>query len=262
MASVEATIAAAIPVADRLASLARPLVAKYFRQSLAVETKEDLSPVTAADRAIEAAIRAELALVLPDHGVLGEEYGDDRIDSEWVWVIDPIDGTKAFITGSPLFGTLIALCHWGKPVVGVMDCAALNERWVGAAGHGAWYNNGKVKTRACPQLNQAISYSSSPQMFQGADEAPAAKFASAVKLPLYGGDCYGYALLAAGWSDMVLEARLKPYDYCAIVPIIEGAGGVVSDWAGRPLIINSDGRMLACGDPALQAQAVAVLSSS
>jgi inositol-phosphate phosphatase/L-galactose 1-phosphate phosphatase/histidinol-phosphatase len=262
MGSPASTIAAALPVADRLASIARPIVAKYFRQPLDIETKEDLSPVTIADRSIEAAIRAELKAVFPDHGVLGEEFGDDRIESEWVWVIDPIDGTKAFITGSPLFGTLISLCHWGKPVVGVMDCPALNERWVGAAGHGAWYNMGKVKTRPCPTLNQAISYSSSPQMFQGADEAPAKRFAAAVKLPLYGGDCYGYALMAAGWSDMVLEARLKPYDYCAIVPIIEGAGGVVSDWAGRPLVINSDGRMLACGDPALQAQAVAVLDAA
>ena len=262
MGSREATIAAALPVADRLASIARPIVQKYFRQALDIETKEDLSPVTAADRAIEAAIRAELAMVLPDHGVLGEEYGDDRIDSEWVWVIDPIDGTKAFITGSPLFGTLIALCHWGKPVVGVMDCPALNERWVGASGHGAWYNNGKVTTRACPSLNQAVVYSSSPSMFQKLDEAPAARLAKAVRLPLWGGDCYGYALLAAGWSDMVLEAQLKPYDYCAIVPIIEGAGGVVSDWAGRPLEIKSDGRMLACGDPALQAQALAVLNAT
>lgn len=251
-----------IAFAEKLADSARPAARRWFRTGLAVEDKPDESPVTLADRSIERQLRTLIGERFPAHGILGEEHGSEGADRALVWVLDPIDGTKAFITGSPLFGTLISLCHWGKPVVGVMDCPALNERWVGAAGHGAWYNMGKVKTRPCPTLNQAISYSSSPQMFQGADEAPAKRFAAAVKLPLYGGDCYGYALMAAGWSDMVLEARLKPYDYCAIVPIIEGAGGVVSDWAGRPLVINSDGRMLACGDPALQAQAVAVLDAA
>ena len=249
-----------IELAGKLADIAGPIVARYFRSDLTIADKADASPVTAADREAEAAIRAVLEAECPDHGILGEEHGAENIEAEYVWVLDPIDGTKAFVTGKPLFGTLIALCQNGVLVLGVIDQPILKERWLGATGHPTTYNGEKISTRACSDLSEAWLYATSPAMFKGADEAAFNRLADSVKFPLYGADCYAYGLLASGFTDIVCEATMQPYDYCALVPVVEGAGGKMSDWAGKPLTLNADGRVLALGDATLQQAALDQLS--
>ena len=246
--------------AEHLADLARPLVLRHFRQSVAVEDKHDLSPVTVADREAEAAMRRAIAERFPEHGILGEEYGPERADADLVWVLDPIDGTKSFISGRPLFGTLIALAHEGRPVLGVIDVPALGERFSGSDGGPASLNGVPIRTRGCRALRDALLHATSPAMFAGADQPRFAALAAKVKHAIYGGDCHNYGLVAAGWTDLVVEAQLKPYDYCAPAALIEAAGGVASDWRGQPLTLASDGRVVMAGDEALHRQAVAALA--
>ncbi|MGH6967886.1 MAG: histidinol-phosphatase, partial [Stellaceae bacterium] len=236
------------------------IIRRYFRSGVAVESKADDTPVTAADREAEAEMRALIEARFPDHGVLGEEHGRTRPEAEYVWVIDPIDGTKAFISGVPLFGTLIALTFKGMPVLGVIDQPILRERWFGVDGRKTTLNGKPIATRACSALGGATLFATSPDMFAGADAQAFARVRGAVKLARYGADCYAYGLLAAGFVDLVIEAGLKPYDYCALVPVIEGAGGEMSDWAGEALSLRSDGRVIAAGDPALAAAARATLA--
>lgn len=240
-----------IALAHALADAAGAVVRRYFRQSVAVDDKPDLTPVTIADREAEAAMRRLIAARFPDHGIIGEELGRDRADAELVWVLDPIDGTKSFISGIPLFGTLIALAHRGQPVLGIIDQPVLGERWVGATGRATTMNGAPARCRAAGALAQATLFSTSPEMFQGADASRFARLRQAVKLVRYGADCYAYAQLASGFVDIVVERDLKPYDYCALAPVIAGAGGVMRDWNGRALDLNSDGRVVACGDPRL-----------
>jgi histidinol phosphatase-like enzyme (inositol monophosphatase family) len=196
----------------------------------------------------------------PDHGIIGEEYGSEREDAEFVWVLDPIDGTKSFISGVPLFGTLIALARRGRPIVGVIDQPVLRERWIGADGRPSTFNGAPARCRACPALAGATMFSTSPDMFRGADAEAHARVAAAAKLVRYGADCYAYGLLALGFVDLVVEASLKSYDFCAMLPIVEGAGGMASDWRGAPLSLASDGRVLVAGDRGAHRQALALLA--
>ena len=249
-----------IELAEKLADIARPIVTNYFRSNIKILDKENLTPVTAADREAETAIRIVLESECPEHGVLGEEFGSHNLDAEYVWIIDPIDGTKAFVTGKPLFGTLIALCKNGSPVLGIIDQPILKERWIGAIGHPTTHNGNLISTRACKRIGDAWLSATSPDMFKGKHETAFKQLAGKVKFPLYGGDCYSYGLLASGFSDIICEATMQPYDYCALVPIIEGAGGKISNWAGEPLKISSDGTVLATGDAILHEIAVEILS--
>ena len=251
----------AVGVALALADVARPVLMQHFRRGVTVDDKADLSPVTIADRDAEAAMRDALRRLAPDHGVLGEEHGSERIDAEFVWVLDPIDGTKSFITGKPLFGTLIALCQHGVPVVGVIDMPALGERFLGADDRGASFNGQPIRTRNCAHLSDAMLYATSPHMFVGRDAAAFARLTGAVKHPLYGADCYAYAMTAAGWSDLVVEASLKPYDFCACAAVLAAAGGASCDWLGRPLTLESDGRVIMTGDARLLAPTLAQLDA-
>ncbi|MBF0332620.1 MAG: histidinol-phosphatase [Alphaproteobacteria bacterium] len=251
-----------VALAERLADAAGPIVRAHFRTPVAVLDKADDSPVTIADREAESAMRRLIEATHPDHGIVGEEHGSRNPQAEWVWVLDPIDGTKAFITGKPSFGTLVALLHRGKPVLGVIDQPILGERWIGAAGRPTTLNGRPVRTRACPELGRAALYATMPEMFIGPDGERWAALTRSVKLVRYGADCYAYALLASGFVDAVVEALLKPYDYCALIPIIEGAGGVMTDWNGLPLGLGSDGRVAAAGDPTLHAQLVRVLGDA
>jgi inositol-phosphate phosphatase/L-galactose 1-phosphate phosphatase/histidinol-phosphatase len=250
-----------LDLALRLADAAGPIIKRHFRSGATIVDKDDLSPVTIADRDSEAAMREIIARDAPLHGVLGEEFGAERIDAEYVWVLDPIDGTKSFVTGKPLFGTLISLTHRGTPIIGIIDQPVLNERWVGVAGSPTRLNAQPIATRPCATLADAWMYATTPQMFVGPDETAYNRLAGAVKFPMYGADCYAYGLLAAGWTDLVCEASLKPYDWCALVPIVEGAGGRISDWQGRALTLEPVGRVLAAGDPALHDQALALLNA-
>jgi inositol-phosphate phosphatase/L-galactose 1-phosphate phosphatase/histidinol-phosphatase len=220
-----------------------------------------LSPVTVADRAAEAAMRRLIAARFQDHGIIGEEYGPEREKAEFVWMLDPIDGTKSFISGVPLFGTLIALAHRGRPIVGVIDQPISRERWIGAQGHPPTFNGAPIRCRPCPGLAAATVFSTSPDMFQGPDAAAHARVAAAAKLVRFGADCYAYGLLAHGFIDLVIEAGLKSYDFSAMLPIVEGAGGVASDWQGAPLTVASDGRVAVAGDRRAHEQALALLAA-
>ena len=248
-----------IALAHRLADAAGAAIRPWFRAAAPVETKPDASPVTAADRAAEAAMRAIVAHERPDDGIVGEEFGDDRADGRRVWVFDPIDGTRSFIAGRALFGTLIALLDDGVPVLGLIDQCIAGERWVGATGRPTTLNGMTVRTRACPRMEDAHLATTSPWLFDAADAPGFERVRGAARDTLLGGDCYNYALLATGGLDLVVESGLKLYDYAALVPVVTGAGGAMVDWGGAPLGRHSDGRVVAVGDPALLRAVVAHL---
>ena len=248
-----------IRFAERLADVAGAVVRQHFRNpALTVEAKPDLSPVTQADRDIEQALRREVVAHHPDHGFVGEEFEPLNPDAAHVWVVDPIDGTKAFLAGKPTFGTLIALLRHGQPVLGLIDHPALGERWIGAAGHSTTHNGKPVQARRCPELKAAVLYASSPEMFQGEDRARFEALRSQVRVNGWGTDCLAYGLLASGFVDLVAEASMGPHDFLPLVPVVEGAGGRITDWEGRALelAVGTKGRVLASGDPALHEQAL------
>ncbi|XP_056161166.1 bifunctional phosphatase IMPL2, chloroplastic [Syzygium oleosum] len=224
-------------VAGRAADAAGEVIRKYFRKKFEILDKEDLSPVTIADQAAEEAMVSIILGSFPAHAIYGEEKGwrCKETSADYVWVLDPIDGTKSFITGKPLFGTLIALLHKGKPILGIIDQPVLKERWVGISGKRTTLNGEELSTRACTELSQAYLYTTSPHLFRKEAEEAFARVRSKVKVPLYGCDCYAYALLASGFVDLVIESGLKPYDFLALIPVIEGAGGIITDWKGHQL---------------------------
>lgn len=243
--------AADIALAHRLADAARAEITPRFRM-VGAERKPDLSPVTEADRAAEEAMRRILKAEVPQDGVVGEEFGTEEGRSGRQWVLDPIDGTTAFLAGRPLFGTLIALLNDGFPVLGVIDQAILGERWLGVAGKGTTFNGKPVHTRACKAMEEATIATTGPHYFtvEQGNRFMALAGTTDHKRMVMGGDCYNYAMLASGHIDMVVEAGLKLHDYAALVPVVEGAGGVMSDWNGDPLHAGSDGHVIALGDPA------------
>ncbi|HEY9163293.1 MAG TPA: histidinol-phosphatase [Magnetovibrio sp.] len=247
-------------LAAQLADAARPEIMSRFRTGIQADAKSDSSPVTEADRASERAMRTLINATFPDHGILGEEYGSENLDAEYVWVLDPIDGTNSFVTGKPLFGTLIALCHNKTPIVGVIDAPGVNERWIGAQGQPTTLNGQPVKTRACAELSSSWLYATTPAMFKDANETAFKRLSAAAWRTVYGGDCYAYGLLASGHVDLVCEASLGTYDFCALAPVIEGAGGIITDWHGQPLTLESEGRVLAAGDRTLHQKALRTLN--
>jgi inositol-phosphate phosphatase / L-galactose 1-phosphate phosphatase / histidinol-phosphatase len=243
-----------VDLAGRLADAARTIALRYFRSGVAADTKSDQSPVTIADREAELEMRRLIEAAFPDHGIIGEELGTKNPSARHVWVLDPIDGTKSFVTGRPLFGTLIALCRDGIPVVGVMDCPAMDERWIGVTGQSTLYRgrlapHGPVRTRACAGVADASLYCTAPDMFDAVSTPMFRRVEKAAKLRVFGGDCYAYALVASGCADLVIEEGLKPYDWAALVPILEGAGGKITDWTGGTLSLDTpSARVLAAGD--------------
>ncbi|BBK34587.1 histidinol-phosphatase [Allostella humosa] len=246
----------AIALVHRMADASGAVIRPHFRSGVAIVDKADESPVTIADRDAETAIRRLIEDAFPDHGILGEEHGAVRLDAEFVWVLDPIDGTKAFISGVPVFGTLIALLQGGRPVLGVIDQPISRERWVGAIGHGTTLNGQPVRTRACAALGRATLFATSPDMFKG-DEIPAfERVRQSVKMTRWGTDCYATAMVASGHGDLIVESSLQTYDFCALVPVIEGAGGIVTDWEGQPLGLHSGHRMALAGDARTHAAAL------
>ena len=241
-----------ILLANRLAEAAGQAIRPFFRSAYSHEAKADASPVTEADRAAESAIRRILDAECPRDTIIGEEYGEKTGSSGRSWIIDPIDGTVSFMAGRPIFGTLVALLEDGWPVLGVIDQCISGERWVGAAGYPTTLNGNPVTTRACTALNQATLATTGPQYFTQHDGDHFMELAAqtAHKKMLFGGDCYNYALLASGHIDIVVEAGLKLHDFAALIPIVTGAGGMMSDWSGEPLHGASDGHIIAVGDPA------------
>ncbi len=253
-----------VSLAERLADTAGEIARGYFRQAIEIERKADETPVTIADREAEAAMRALIAESFPDHGVVGEEHSATRPDAEYVWVLDPIDGTKRFISGHVQFGCLIALLHEGAPILGVIDMPAMGERWIGAAGRPTTHRDRDgtraARARPCAELGQASLFATSPHMFPGADFEAFERVRKRVALPMYGSECYAYGLLASGFADLAIEADMGVYDHLPLVAVVEGAGGVITDWAGRRLGLESDGRVLAAGDKRTHAAAMALLN--
>ncbi len=241
-----------IELASRLAEAAGDVIRPFFRAAFEHEIKGDASPVTEVDRAAEAAIRAILDRECPTDAIIGEEYGTKDGTSGRAWVIDPIDGTVSFMAGRPIFGTLIALLEDGWPVLGVIDQCINGERWIGAAGHATTLNGKPAKTRACRDLAGASLATSGPHYFSDHDGEHFMALAArtAHRQMLFGGDCYNYGLLASGHIDLVVEAGLKLYDFAALVPVVEGAGGMMCDWQGEPLHAGSAGHVVALGDAA------------
>lgn len=250
-----------IPFAEQLATIAGEIIRRYFRKSFNIEEKSDMTPVTVADREVEQNIRAAIHNAFPEHGIIGEEYESTNSDSDLVWVLDPIDGTKSFLIGRPIFGTLIALLYRGKPILGIIDQPILGERWTGVEGYATNFNYVPTRTRQCPSLDAATFCTTSPSLFSQRDLPSFERVRDNVKYVAYGGDCYSYGLLACGYVDVVLETGLKPHDFCALAPIIKGAGGIITDWEGKVLTLGSDGKVLACGDRKLHSNILKLLDN-
>lgn len=264
--SPAADFQAIVRVAHELADISGPVILKHFRRPMPVENKAQggaFDPVTKADRGAEKAIVQGLATRLPDHGVYGEEFGTKAGTSPYQWVIDPIDGTRSFIIGSPLWGTLIGVLRDGKPVFGLMDQPFTGERFW-SSDRAAYHSIGggrpsRLKTRACGSLEDAVLASTHPDLFSTPEQAAAlTRVKSVARLTRYGGDCYNYCLLASGFVDVIIETDLKPYDIVALIPIIERAGGRVTTWTGGDA--SGGGDIIASGDARLHEAVLALIN--
>lgn len=245
-----------------LAHTAGGIAEAYFRSHFSVDNKDaqGFDPVTSADHAIEKVLRETIRSTYPDHGIVAEEFGDTAAQAEHCWYIDPIDGTRAFMMGSPLWGTLVGLTVGGRAVVGLLAQPILNELYFGAPG-GAWLirpdGRSRLASSRCRDLGQARLAATHPDMFRGADADAWRRLADACLLDRFGGDCYNYAMLAAGFIDVVAEARLKPFDIVPLVPILERSGCTVTSWDGGSVL--DGGRVVAAATPELHAAALAAL---
>lgn len=248
-----------IDFSQELAEASRALIRSRFRRNIDIEMKPDNTPVTPTDLEVEALIRNMIADRYPGHGVIGEEYPANAAAAECVWVIDPIDGTRSFIAGRPVFGTLIALTIDEAPVLGVVDIPITQERWVGATGHATRLNGEVATTRKCPALSQAILLATSPEYFDGDRAQPFARFTASSRFNIYDAGTQGYGLVASGHVDGMIAARYGIVDYLAAVPVIEGAGGVIRSWDGAPLTLHSGERIVALGDPERLADVLTLL---
>jgi len=249
-----------IAFAIRLAEAARAILARGDGSALGVEVKPDRSFVTRMDRLIEAEMRAMIRATFPDHGIIGEEEVDENPGASHVWVLDPIDGTAPFILGIPVFGTLIALAVDGVPRLGVIDVPGVGGRWLGVAGQSTTLNGKPVRCRDCPGLSQAVMTNSN-QDYMSAAELPALNALRRVTANrVYGGACLNYGRLAEGRSDLAIDAGQQVFDFAPFRPVVEGAGGVISDWEGRPLTLNSTGRILAAGDARCHDEALSIIA--
>jgi histidinol phosphatase-like enzyme (inositol monophosphatase family) len=249
----------------RLATSSGETILPFFRTSLSIDNKSsshDFDPVTEADRAAEAVMRRLIKANFPQHGIVGEEFGSEREDAEYVWVLDPIDGTKSFISGFPIWGTLIALLHRGNPVFGMMHQPFIGERFSGDSGSARYQGPSgerKLAVRRCATLSEASCFTTSPLLMNTTDREAFHRVEAGVRLTRYGGDCYSYCMLAAGHLDLVIETELKPYDIAALIPIVTGAGGVITTWEGGPA--QGGGRIVAAGDPRVHEAALKLLKS-
>ncbi len=250
---------------DELATVSGEAIRPFFRTSLGVEDKScggAFDPVTAADRVAEQAMRTLIRQKFPAHGIIGEEFGPERSDAEFVWVLDPIDGTKSFISGMPAWGTLIALTRSRRPIFGMVHQPFIGERFSGdglAAAYRGPAGNRALMVRPCPALAEAVLYTTSPRLMNAVDRAVFARVEDAVRLSRYGGDCYSYCMLAAGHVDLVIETELKPHDVAALIPIISGAGGIITTWNGHAP--EAGGRIVAAGDRRTHAAVLALLNA-
>jgi histidinol-phosphatase len=256
---------ATLAFANRLADAAGAVIRPFFRAAgeIADKGKSAFDPVTEADRSAEGTMRALIRLERPSDAILGEEHGLDPGTSGRMWVLDPIDGTRAFITGQPLWGTLIALEENGERLLGIIDQPVLRERFIGAAGTAEMRDPAgvhRLKTRVCAKLSEAVVSTTHPwSYFSNSERAGFERVARAARMSRFGGDCYAYAMLAAGHIDIIIEADLKHWDVAALIPVIENAGGIVTDWQGAR--VRDGGRIVAAGDARAHTQALALLNA-
>lgn len=250
--------APALALAEQLADLARRIAVAHFRTPVAVTRKRDGTPVTIVDKEIESEMRRMIRAAFPGHAIRGEEFPAEG-NGEFTWVIDPIDGTKSFITGFPLFGSLIALMQGERPVLGVIEAPALAERWVGCEGRPTLFNGREARTSSCRALADAVVYTTTAETFNSEERPRFEALGARAALRRYGGDCYLYGMLASGSCELVVEVQLKPHDFMAVIPVVEGAGGKISDWRGARLSGASDGRVVAAANETLWRAAVAEL---
>ncbi|MBS1182315.1 MAG: hisN1 [Proteobacteria bacterium] len=247
---------------DQLADVASAAIMPHFRTALAVENKLEgaFDPVTIADKAGEMAMRELIAATYPDHGILGEEFGNTGLDRDHVWVLDPVDGTRSFIAGIPLWGTLIGLRVGGRAAQGMMAQPFTGERFYGDGASALYSGPGgerPLRTRPCGDISQATLFTTSLRAFSGAEQEAYLSVERQAKLARYSADCYAYCMVAAGQADLVIEAGLQPYDITALIPVIEGAGGVVTSWTGGSA--TDGGQVVASGDPRLHDQVLKLL---
>jgi myo-inositol-1(or 4)-monophosphatase len=258
---------------DELATISGEAILPFFRSALTATDKSRggvFDPVTEADRAAEVAMRRLIEQTFPSHGIIGEEFGATRADADYVWVLDPIDGTKSFISGLPMWGTLIGLNHRGRPCYGMMHQPFTRERFFGDSAGASWRGPShrpgdtseerKLKTRACASLAQATLMTTSPLLIPEHQRGAYRKVEDKVRLVRYGGDCYGYCALAAGHVDLVIESNLKPHDVVALIPIIQGAGGIVTTWQGGDAA--QGGAIVAAGDKRVHDAALEMLGAA
>lgn len=250
-----------IEFAHELADKSQTIIRPYYRALLTVYNKLDNSPVTEADKQAEQVMRDLIMRRYPEHGIIGEEYDSIHVDeSDWLWSLDPIDGTKSFVIGSPLFGSLIGLLYKKKPILGIINQPILNERWVGISGKGTFFNDEKIQTRPIDNLSEARFSYTSPHMFTQEQQQKIETLSQQVNQTTFGGDCYAYGLLASGYTDIIIEASLHQHDYMALAPVIENAGGVITDWAGEKLTLQSDGKVMASANSKLHEQVLRILT--
>ncbi|WOH82766.1 histidinol-phosphatase [Bradyrhizobium sp. BEA-2-5] len=249
----------------RLATTSGETILPFFRTSLSIDDKsktKDFDPVTEADRAAEAVMRRLIRANFPQHGIVGEEFGNEQDNADYVWVLDPIDGTKSFIGGFPIWGTLIALLHKGAPVYGMMHQPFIGERFSGDNGSAHYSGPSgerRLSVRRCASVKEATVFTTSPLLMNPDDRAIFGRIEQGARLSRYGGDCYSYCMLAAGHVDLVIETELKPYDIAALIPIVTGAGGVVTTWEGKPA--QGGGRIIAAGDARVHEEAMKLLNA-
>jgi myo-inositol-1(or 4)-monophosphatase len=251
---------------DELATVSGDSILPFFRTSMGIENKlvgGGFDPVTAADRAGEAAMRTLIKRTFAEHGIVGEEYGNECEDAEYVWTLDPIDGTKSFISGMPIWGTLIGLSHRARPVFGMMHQPFTRERFSGdgvAARYRGPAGDRALHVRPCDTIADATLLTTSPLLMPAQDRAAFGRVEAQVKLSRYGGDCYAYCMLAAGHVDLVIETGLKPHDIVALIPIVTGAGGIITTWDNGSA--HQGGRVVAAGDKRVHAAALQILADS
>jgi histidinol phosphatase-like enzyme (inositol monophosphatase family) len=245
--------------ATRIADIAADAARGYFRGRLGIEFKEDESPVTQADKGVEARVRAYLSEHFPDHGVFGEEQGKTGVDRKHVWIIDPIDGTRSFLSGHPLFGFLLGHLTDGAPQVGVIGMPALNETFVGIKGAGATLQGDPINVSKQTDLDHAILFINEGEKIYRDHPATFDRLTRAGQTRRFAYDCYPHALLAAGHVDAVVDYDLQPYDYLPVSAVVEAAGGIMTDWDGKPLSLASDGRVVSAATPELHAQLLSLI---
>ena len=257
-----------VEFAHELSDIGRSIARQSYGNAPHFVSKSDGTPVTETDQAIEKALVDRIVDRFPTHGILGEEYGSREVENEYVWVVDPIDGTKAFAVGLPTFGTLISLCRAGSPIIGIIEMPIAQQRCIGVEGRATEFNNSPVRCRPCRHLSESIMSANGPEFYRGVTPREGyERLWPKTRWNIFGGSCLVYASLARGLIDLCLEgSNLSPFDFCALVPVVNGAGGNISDWQGNALDLKNGvdikaAGVLASGDPAIHRQALEVLNA-